>query len=103
MQPETTDSDKNLFASMQPHRVPHGTPSSSDIQMIRAYKKAHAWNVSEAPNDWEMIYSKTICRKCLLHRKVCRTFGHNLRKYEAELQIAKVMNKEIGHNMKPGK
>lgn len=88
---------------MQPHRVPHDIPSSSDIQMIRAYKMAHAWNISEAPNDWEMIYSKTICRKCLLHRKVCRTFGHNLRKYEAELQMAKVMKKEIEHNLKAGK
>lgn len=88
---------------MQPQRVPYGMSSGNDIQMIRAYKIAHSWNVSEALNDWEMIYSKTICRKCLLHRKVCRTFGHNLRKYEAELQMAKEMNKELRHSFNESK
>lgn len=83
--------------------MPQGIPCGSDIQMIRAYKKAHGWNVSEAPNDWEMIYSKTICRKCLLHRKVCRTFGHNLKRYEAELHSAKMMQQKFSQNFKENK
>ncbi|KAH8378016.1 hypothetical protein KR093_008495, partial [Drosophila rubida] len=73
-----------VLASMEPRRVPFEVASLSDARMVEAYKKAHSWNTTEAANDLEMVRSKGICRKCLLHVKVCRTFGNNLKQYEAE-------------------
>ncbi|KAM8718018.1 hypothetical protein ACLKA7_004686 [Drosophila subpalustris] len=90
--PQNGDSNvRNMFASMQPYRVPFEKPTGSDAQMVLAYKAMHSWNVVEAPGDLEMIQSKTICRKCMLHTKVCRQYGHNLKNYEAQLHLAKKM------------
>ncbi|XP_064556327.1 uncharacterized protein LOC135440873 isoform X1 [Drosophila montana] len=86
--PTGNELDDDIFASMQPYRVPLATAAGSDAQMAMAYRKAHAWNVYEATYEMEMISTKTICRKCLLHVKVCRTYGHNLKKYETDLQMA---------------
>ncbi|XP_023165921.1 uncharacterized protein LOC111596092 [Drosophila hydei] len=92
--PENTEVEDNIFASMQPYRVPLSMSSGSDLRMAMAYRKAHAWNVIEATNEMEMISTKTICRKCLLHTKVCRTYGHNLKKYEMDLQLARARVKK---------
>ena len=87
---------------MQPYRVPLETTSGSDALMAAAYRKAHAWNVYEATYEMEMISTKTICRKCLLHTKVCRTYGHNLKKQETDegLEMATAnRDNQYGNNM----
>ncbi|XP_060666555.1 uncharacterized protein LOC132798635 [Drosophila nasuta] len=86
--------DPAIFASMQPRRVPFEVASLSDARMVEAYKKAHSWNSSEAANDLEMIKTKEICRKCLLHVKVCREFGKSLKQYEIEQYKAEKQKRE---------
>ncbi|EDW03300.1 uncharacterized protein LOC6561554 [Drosophila grimshawi] len=76
--------NKDIFATTQPVSVPFEMQTESDVQMLEAYKKAHLWDVYEVTKEMEMIDTKIICRKCLLHRGLCNTYGHNLKKYEAE-------------------
>lgn len=58
--------------------------SRSDKRMAKVYRKIHAWNADEASNSMEMIYTRTICRLCLMPIKVCRTYGYNLKRYDMQ-------------------
>lgn len=84
---------------MKPYQVPFEKPTGSDAQMVSAYKAVHTWNIMEAPNDLEMIQSKTICRKCMLHTKVCRQFGHHLKRYEIDSHKAKPLKLKVKKNI----
>ncbi|XP_017856833.1 PREDICTED: uncharacterized protein LOC108609623 [Drosophila arizonae] len=81
---EQSEQDEQIFASMEPHRVRFAMTSRSDKRMAMVYRRLHASNAVEASNSMEMIYTRTICRMCLMPVQVCRTYGYNLKRYDLE-------------------
>ncbi|XP_017849620.1 uncharacterized protein LOC108604594 [Drosophila busckii] len=87
LSPPTIGQDhKSILSTLEPYRVPYEVSMGTEPRMVRAYKLAHTWNVYEASFDMLMIGSRNICRKCLLHTKVCHTIGFTLKQREAELR-----------------
>ncbi|KAH8387552.1 hypothetical protein KR093_007737 [Drosophila rubida] len=87
--------NKHMWVPLRSHRVSYEQPEASDARMMEAYKKAHASDSSIGSADMAMVQRGNFCRKCLLHVKVCRSFGENLRKAETADVVLHMQNLNI--------
>ncbi|TDG46072.1 hypothetical protein AWZ03_007521 [Drosophila navojoa] len=85
---EPSEQEKKIFASMKPYRVPFAMSSRSDKRMANAYRSLHDLRALEASDDMEMIYTRKICRMCLMPVPLCRGVGYNLMAYEMDKEKA---------------
>lgn len=79
-----------LWESMQPRRRDPSEPlDETEARLIKVFKENHIINAPEASQDMEMIYTRSICKKCLLFRHVCQIIGNHVKENSGESQTKK--------------